>query len=395
MYIVSISTEHKILERINRYGGRLYRVGGCVRDAILGVVPKDIDYLVTGLSLENIRAAIAPLGSASEVGRSFGIVTARIDGGSYDFAMPRLEQSTGEGHKDFDVVLDPDLPIGQDLARRDFTMNAIAYDVANGCYIDPFHGEADLRAGIIRAVRNPWDRFTEDPLRILRAIQFASRFGCRFQIEEYTKKAMLGLCSTLLRCYPEQIQAELHKAFIKSEDTAVLCHLLDSPIGKALFGDNFQPAWVLLNDLSPEERDVVGFISLFGIGAPDLSHVSPTAVQLTSLSSFRAYYLGSAKRSIYNTFRTRESYSLVASAIQALADDCFTPSKERVVHDSVLPLFPKELALSGQDLMAMGVTGKQCGIMQKTLLDFVYLGLIKNDHVSLRDAVSSLTKVQS
>lgn len=379
-----MQTEHKILDSIKQYGGHLYRVGGCVRDAVLGITPKDIDYLVTGLSLEQVQAAVSGLGHASEVGRSFGIVTAFIDGESYDFALPRIEQSTGEGHRDFDIALDSNLSVTDDLARRDFTINAIAYDVEHGVTIDPFGGAIDLKNGVIRAVGNARDRFTEDPLRILRAIQFASRLG--FHIDASTFAAATEMSSTLLSCSPERIQTELHKAFTKSQDTKVLCALLRTSIGASLFGAGFDPVPVDLRDQTTSQRDVIGFISLFASGDPDLSHMSPTSIQMSALKSFRSCVSAMTKQPVYSLVRSRELYDLVALALSSFYhlskyEDNYLFSK--TLRD--IPLFPKELVLSGADIVSLGFSGSLCGQVQRRLLDAIYIRFVLPDRSSLLD----------
>ena len=138
---------------------------------------KDVDFLIRGLTLKNIADALAPLGKVSEVGQAFGVVTATIDGEEFDFAIPRTsETKTGDKHTDFEVVTDPSASVESDLGRRDFTINAIAKD-SGGRIIDLFGGLEDLQNKVIRAVGDPDSRFKEDPLRMLRAIQFAARFG--------------------------------------------------------------------------------------------------------------------------------------------------------------------------------------------------------------------------
>jgi tRNA nucleotidyltransferase (CCA-adding enzyme) len=150
-------------------------VGGGVRDWLLGLVPKDFDLEVGGIGFEGLRRALAPFGPTDVVGRSFGVIKVRGDGGAeYDFSLPRRESKTGAGHRGFAVQPDPDLSDAEAAARRDFTVNAIAIDPFTGGRIDPFHGERDLDA---RILRHTSAAFSEDPLRVLRAFQLAGRFG--------------------------------------------------------------------------------------------------------------------------------------------------------------------------------------------------------------------------
>jgi len=153
--------------------GRPRVVGGCVRDWLLGLKPKDFDIEVPGADFEMLQRVLAPFGSTDVVGKSFGVIKLRLEGIEYDFSLPRRESKTGAGHRGFAVEPEPNLSDFEAAARRDFTVNAIAYDPFSNSLIDPHDGEKDLRARILRHTSNA---FTEDPLRVLRAFQLAARF---------------------------------------------------------------------------------------------------------------------------------------------------------------------------------------------------------------------------
>ena len=162
-----------IARRIDSAGGRALLVGGCVRDEILGLPCYDIDCEVHGLAPEKLKALLMEFGETDAGGERYGIFT--IKGEGLDFALPRREEKTGTGHKDFVVFSDPDLSPEAAAARRDFTVNAIMRDALTGEYVDPYGGMEDLRHGVLRAV--PGGQFEEDPLRVLRGAQFAARFN--------------------------------------------------------------------------------------------------------------------------------------------------------------------------------------------------------------------------
>jgi tRNA nucleotidyltransferase (CCA-adding enzyme) len=153
--------------------GRPRLVGGCVRDWLLGLEPKDFDVEVAGLDYEALARRLAPFGEPDLVGRSFGIVKLRRGAVEYDFSLPRRESKTGAGHRGFAVTPDPVLSDAEAAARRDFTINAIAYDPVEDRIIDPHGGRDDLRA---RVLRHTSAAFIEDPLRVLRGMQLAARF---------------------------------------------------------------------------------------------------------------------------------------------------------------------------------------------------------------------------
>jgi tRNA nucleotidyltransferase (CCA-adding enzyme) len=170
------SINKRLVDMAKSFGGKVYLVGGAVRDELLGKESKDLDYLVTKISLEDLSKLlpkVIPGAKISEVGQSFGIVKAALGKDEFDFAIPRADVDREN------VKTDPNIPVEQDLMRRDFTINALAKDLETGQIVSPEgqDGVADIKNKIIRAVGDPVQRFKEDPLRMLRALQFASRFG--------------------------------------------------------------------------------------------------------------------------------------------------------------------------------------------------------------------------
>lgn len=157
---------------------RAYLVGGAVRDALFGLPPgRDFDIEVFGVTFEQLARALSRWGRTDFVGRSFGVV--KLSTGSdchYDFTVPRQDSKVAPGHKGFDVEFDPAITPKEAAARRDFTINAIMYDPRARQTLDFFGGEADLRN---RALRQTSAAFAEDPLRVLRGMQFAGRFDLK------------------------------------------------------------------------------------------------------------------------------------------------------------------------------------------------------------------------
>ncbi len=155
-------------------GGRALLVGGCVRDALMGTAggPKDFDFEIYGLSPDALSAALSRRFGLDFVGASFGVI--KLKGCGIDVALPRRETKLGLGHRAFEMECDPFLPVKDAAARRDFTINAIYQDPLTGEIIDPWGGCEDLKGKILRHVS---PHFTEDPLRVLRGMQFVARFG--------------------------------------------------------------------------------------------------------------------------------------------------------------------------------------------------------------------------
>lgn len=182
------------LEALRTAGAQPRLVGGAVRDWLLGLVAKDFDVEVFGLDYEQLGRALSAFGPTDVVGRSFGVLKVRIDGTEYDFSLPRRESKTGAGHRGFAVSPDPQLTEAEAAARRDFTINAIAYDPFARRLIDPHGGERDLRAKVLRHTS---EAFSEDPLRVLRGFQLAARFDFTMAPET------AALCRSISASYAE------------------------------------------------------------------------------------------------------------------------------------------------------------------------------------------------
>jgi tRNA nucleotidyltransferase (CCA-adding enzyme) len=161
---------HAIASAVAAAGGRALIVGGWVRDRLLGHDAKDLDLEVFGVEAERLRALLQAHGRVETVGESFQVYKM----GDIDVSLPRRESKSGRGHRGFLVAGDPFMTIAEAARRRDFTINAVSWDPLTEEYLDPFDGRRDLEARRLRVV-DP-SRFTDDSLRVLRALQFAARF---------------------------------------------------------------------------------------------------------------------------------------------------------------------------------------------------------------------------
>lgn len=203
----------EIAKKINKSGGRLYAVGGAVRDKLLGKENKDEDYCVTGLIKDDFEKVFP---EAIYIGKAFGVFV--LEG--KEFAMARTEKKTGTGHKEFVIETNNKITIEEDLKRRDITINAISQDVLTGEIIDPYEGIKDLKEKKIRAVSNA---FCEDPLRVYRVARFAAEL--EFEVEEHTLKMMNSLKGELLSLSSERVFEELRKA-LKTKKPSIFFEVL-------------------------------------------------------------------------------------------------------------------------------------------------------------------------
>lgn len=203
----------KLAKEVQMAGGKAYYVGGYVRDLFLNKENKDVDIEVYNITPEKLKQICSRFGKVDEVGVSFSVL--KVHGYDLDITMPRKEQQTGLGHKDFSVSVDPFMDKREAASRRDFTMNALMKDILTGEVIDYFGGKSDLSKHIIRHINDK--TFIEDPLRVFRAAGFAARLN--FKIHEKT----LGLCKNIdiSGLSKERIFEETNKVLKKAEKPSI------------------------------------------------------------------------------------------------------------------------------------------------------------------------------
>jgi tRNA nucleotidyltransferase (CCA-adding enzyme) len=228
-------------------GGRALIVGGWVRDRLRGHPSKDIDFEIFGLPQESLPGLLAPFGRVEAVGQSFPVykVVGKGNGNAIDVALPRRESKSGRGHKGFEVVGDPTMTMDEAARRRDFTVNAMAWDPLTDTYEDPFNGRGDLDRQVLRAVDPA--TFGDDSLRVLRAVQFAARF--EFTLDTSTAALCRGISLDDLPA--ERVWGEFEKLLLAAErpsigfalalDLGMVDRLL--PELKALVGCEQEPEW--------------------------------------------------------------------------------------------------------------------------------------------------------
>lgn len=213
-----LDMSRKIAQLVDEQGGTTYYVGGYVRDKVLVEQNKDIDIEIHNISNQQLLQILQQLGNVQTQGASFGVYN--IKGYDIDIAQPRMEQAIGEGHKDFDVIVDPYIGTEKAAKRRDFTINALMQNVLTGEIVDHYGGLDDIKNKTIRHVDDK--TFQEDPLRVLRAAQFASRFD--FTVASETKDLMQSMDLSALSS--ERIYGEMNKALVKSDKPSVFFDVL-------------------------------------------------------------------------------------------------------------------------------------------------------------------------
>lgn len=369
-------------------GGKLYSVGGAVRDSILGKQSKDLDILITGVPFDKLDAILSKYGKVDSVGKSFGIIKFNTpQTGEIDIAIPRTERPNGQGgYQGFDVTSDHDLPIEKDLERRDFTINAIAVDV-DGNFIDPFGGLADIKNKMIRMV-NP-QAFSDDPLRMLRAVQFASRFG--FIIEPDTLSAIRFNADKITEISPERILIEFDKIVKK---------------GSPIMGGKLLHMTGLFKRIFPIVKGVRFTLELmFGVETMG-SFIFALAYGDELTEKVSEFYKNTLKGDLdtYNEIRALEvaatfrgQYKTVFDMYKIypkILDSAYLSEtlKQTIIsmRENNIPFSLKDIPVDGNDLIALGFQGKEIGNAFTSILDAIYIGRLSNSRDEILDYLKGL-----
>ena len=391
----------ELLDTLHRAGYAAYVVGGCVRDSLLGLTPHDWDLCTSALPQQGME--LFGEEKCIPTGLQHGTVTVKQGGGLYEITTFRTEGAYTDGRHPDEVHFVPD--VREDLARRDFTINAMAYNEKEGL-IDPFGGQDDLQSGILRAVGVPHQRFTEDALRILRLYRFAARFG--FSIDPPTAQAAQELCAHLDCVSVERIEEELAK-------------LLSAPAPAAYLDEKI--LGVVLPELSPEAlaaaKPVVDACPageqalpvrlaalLLSLGEDGTRHtlrrlrcsnacIEETAVLVREVVSGVPVSLNIYARRLLGKYNlcTVQRLAALGTALQpehAADFAALSELAERLDADGVCCRI-SQLAVNGRDLMAAGVpAGPGIRKVLEALLDGVIREEYPNERQALLAAVQQL-----
>jgi tRNA nucleotidyltransferase (CCA-adding enzyme) len=361
---------------IKDFGGKIYAIGGAVRDEFLGKKSKDLDVLISGIDLINLEKILKKYGKVDLVGKSFGIIKFKPFGEEedIDIAIPRVDKRVGLGHKGFEVFADPFIPIEKEMSRRDFTINAIAKDI-DGNVIDPFNGLEDLKNKTIRAVSE--DSFSDDELRMLRAVQFASRFG--FKIAPETEKMIKDNAADIKEISKERILIEFDKIVKKGKPEVGIKILDETGLFKNIFGFEFKGDYSDFKNV----KSMADFIYLC------FSNQSVKASE---------FYKKNLKGEIATTkeLEALEMLSLIsgepgddrAIIMKMLSKSSdvqnsgvLNPYVKGLIVEMMTGAYPKsmsDLAIDGNDLMAMGFKGKEIGEKLSEVILNIFKDKLKN-----------------
>lgn len=362
-----------IIQKLESNGFSAYAVGGALRDMILGREATDYDIATSALPEETKK--VFKDCRVVETGIAHGTVTVVLDGEPYEITTFRTESGYADFRRPDKVSFVTD--IKEDLFRRDFTMNAIAYSEKEGI-IDHFGGVADIERKTIKTVGNPIKRFTEDALRIIRALRFSSVLG--FEIEKNTSEAIFEISDNLSKIAPERIYTELKKLLCGDNVESVLKRYI-SVLRKLI------PINGNINDVSKLPKDFKMRITcLCGDSVNEALNILRADNETKSVASLLAKSSPIPKDDIelkrYISSLGRENALLVKKYRHCLYNEDIEGNVEKIINSN-LCLSINELAVNGNDLKEIGINGKKIGETQNTLLDLVITEKIENEKNAL------------
>ena len=361
----------ELRQDVKSMGGKIYQIGGAVRDEFLGKVSKDLDLIITGIDLDELQELLTKHGKVNLVGKSFGVLKFNPtgeEGEPVDIVVPRIEVSTGEGHKDFEVKLGKDITLEEEQLRRDFWMNAIAKDIETGELVDiEGKGQLDIKNKQISVI-NP-KAFEDDPLRMLRAVQFAARF--EFNIEEETMKEIKRNAQKITTVLNERFQEEFRKMFEKAQkptigvellvETGLMKHILSkgkvSPLMDKLDKDAF-PAFLALFGEDSSSEELQNLMKLSNKDAKIVKAVMDfQKLDVNDLNIVQFLSKMTDKSEIIRNI----------DALQEAKNQKTLSEQLKSMKSEGKPTNLKELAVTGQDLLDEGLSGRKIG----EILDFL------------------------
>jgi tRNA nucleotidyltransferase/poly(A) polymerase len=363
-------------------GGKIYQIGGVVRDEMLGKVSKDLDLLVVGIDIKELGKIIEPFGKVNLVGKSFGVLKFKPEGSSeeIDISVPRIdEKSTGKGHKDFEIKLGKGISLEQDQLRRDFWMNAMSKDIETGEVHDMGgRGKLDIENRVVRMI-NP-QAFQDDPLRMLRAVQFAARFD--FKIEPKTYKEIKNNAKLIKTVSAERFHEEFVKMFTKST--------------KPSYGIKLMIELGLMKFLFPQVRKVSGLVdkipkanfpAFLAVMLKDLGNQAGKAAQkVMRVSNNDAESIDEIVRVMTNKKiqpSSKNEFAVVkwVENLNPYVIDSIDGYLQTVKSQTIANLFRdmkrkgkptnrKELVVDGRDIIGIGIKGPKVGKVLDWALEY-------------------------
>lgn len=398
----------RIIKTIEDNGYEAYAVGGCVRDSILGRNPDDWD-ITTSARPEQIKSFFK---KTIDTGIKHGTVTVMMNHTGYEVTTYRIDGEYKDGRHPESVEFSAKLV--DDLKRRDFTINAMAYNESNG-FVDEFNGIEDLNNHVIRCVGNPIERFSEDALRMMRAIRFSAQLG--FDIDSKTYAAIVELAPAIRQVSMERVQVELAKTimsdnpfYVKQYEQAGLLRENLSYMDEILSGKLVKNAMAMLK-YAPKST-VLRYAAIFNMGEPDRVKAELKALKLDNytvdtVTKLVAYSKDTIEENEPAVREAVHKYGKELLALMFENEEARINTKEEIVgislssqrlhlnrikkmYEDIISrgdcISVKDLDITGNDLMEYGLSGVQIG---KTLNELLHI-VIENPKLNEKSTLLAM-----
>lgn len=394
----------KFFKEIRYMGGSVYFVGGNTRDGYLGIPSKDVDLVISNIPSDQLEAILKKHGVVNSVGESFGVIKFVPNEFEVqepiDIALPRTERPMTADEKEayrkkngkypsayqaFTAEPDHFLKIGDDLFRRDFTINAIAHDHL-GNVIDPHEGLKDIKNKMIRMVSAK--NFSDDPLRMLRGVQFASRF--KFKIESKTFDTIKRNSSLINGIPGERILVEIEKIVTKGDQllgAKLLCETrLWQEISNLDCKNHDHDA--NLFTLSSESKTVAEFLFLMMFGVASSQNASSVVKRLKC-----DLITDKQIKALYYAWESEENPHFIVFNMNRIHPSCLKllvfPEKVKNSLSSDMPKSVRDLSVDGKDLMGLGYKGEEISSVFSAIVQQIFDGQIKNSKEDIMNYLGS------
>ena len=359
----------KIFEKLEKNNAKSIIVGGYIRDSLLNIDSNDIDIEVYNISsYEKLENILKEFGSVNSVGKSFGVCKLTLEALTLDFTLPRTDSKIASGHTGFDIIIQKNINFADAARRRDFSINAIGYDVANKKILDPFNGIDDLRDRNLKMVDA--QTFVEDPLRVLRAVQFCARFDLKMDRELFLLSKSMVEQGMLLELPKERVYEEIKKLLLKSktpslgfelfEKLGALKYLRDCSGSMAAIDKLAQLKTannktnevlmlaVLCYRFSPAQIDV--FISRLSGDKELLKRVLALVGSINRVTNLCSNGVSDYELYKLATNVKIEEIVILSNAVYGVGEEILIRSKELNISDKQMPIL-----LNGRDLIEFGI----------------------------------------
>lgn len=375
--IIKSLKDKNFIQAIILNHGEVFLVGGATRDLILNKPSKDIDLIVRKISINTLISLLSAFGKVDIVGKSFGVLKfVDNDEIDYDIALPRREKSNGEGgYHGFEIQSDCNLNIEDDLIRRDVKFNAMAINIKTGEFIDPLGGLKDIENKEISAA-NP-EAFSDDPLRMLRVVSFASRF--KFSIEPVTLKMIQKNASRIKEISSERILIEFEKIVNKGDMFEAAFLLKLTGLMKNIFDKDSglfvsEHVWNNMKTMG----EFIYIISHNLVDNPAEFYKNNLKGDINTYKEIKALEIAFNEDNSNARHIVHKMYMIFPSSINSLIISPSLIKASNEFNDGLYPKTVNELAIKGEDLIKLGYKGKEIGDMQKLILNEIYSDKLKN-----------------